>query len=350
MLNDGNRRYLTGIVMLMQNLRDKVVVVTGASAGIGRAIAVAFAREGAHVAALARDQNRLNSLCRQIKNSSPVNSLALPADVADSEQVEIAAERVEKLLGPIDIWVNNAMVTVFSPFIDMTAEEFRRVTEVTYLGTVYGTQAALKRMRPRNQGHIVQIGSALAYQAIPLQSAYCGAKHAIRGFTNAVRTELIHDNVDITISMIQLGAFNTPQFEWARTRFKYHPQPLPPIFQPELAATATVEAVKRRRREVWVGFSSMKAIIGGKLLPRLLERVLAKKAYQGQCTDEILDQPREGNLFNTVQGDYGIYGRFGKKSHGSSLQLWLSLHKTPVITGTVVVIIGVIIVLAFGVS
>lgn len=334
----------------MQNLNNKVVVVTGASAGIGRAIAIAFAKEGAHVAALARDQDRLTSLCRQIKNSCTGQSLGLPTDVANIEQVEVAAERIEKLLGPIDIWVNNAMVTVFSPFVDMTAEEFRRVTEVTYLGTVYGTLVALKRMRPRNHGHIVQIGSALAYQAIPLQSAYSGAKHAIRGFTNAVRSELIHDNVDITISMIQLGAFNTPQFEWARSKLKYHPQPLPPIFQPEIAATATVEAVKQRRREVWVAFSAMKAIIGGRLFPGLLEKFLAKKAYEGQYTSEILDQPREGNLFKTVKGDYGIYGRFGKKSHDNSLQLWMSLHKTPVITGAVVVIIGVIIVLAFGAS
>lgn len=334
----------------MESLRNKVVVVTGASAGIGRAIAVAFAREGAHVAALARDQDRLASLCRQIKNSFPVNSLVLPTDVADNRQIEVAAERVENLLGPIDIWVNNAMVTVFSPFTDMTTEEFRRVTEVTYLGTVYGTLAALKRMRPRNQGHIVQIGSALAYQAIPLQSAYCGAKHAVRGFTNSVRSELIHDRVDITISMVQLGAFNTPQFEWARTKLKYHPQPLPPIFQPELAATATVEAVKQRRREVWVASSAMKAIVGGKLFPGLLEKLLAKKAYEGQCTDEILDQPREGNLFKTVEGDYGIYGRFGKKSHSNSFQLWMSLHKTPVLTGAVVVLMGVVIALAFGIS
>jgi len=334
----------------MQNLRNKVVVVTGASAGIGRAIAIAFAREGAHVAALARDKDRLAGLCLQIKNTCLVQSLALPTDVADYEQVEIAAERVEKLLGPIDVWVNNAMVTVFSPFIEMSAEEFRRVTEVTYLGTVYGTMAALKRMRPRNHGHIVQIGSALAYQAIPLQSAYCGAKHAIRGFTNAVRAELLHDNIDIPVSMIQLGAFNTPQFEWARTKLKYHPQPLPPIFQPELAATATVEAVKQRRREVWVAFSAMKVIVGGKLFPGLLEKLSARKAYEGQFTDEILEHPREGNLFKTVQGDYGIYGRFGKKSHDNSLQLWMSLHKTPVITGIVVVIVGVIIALAFGIT
>lgn len=333
----------------MQNIRNKVVVVTGASAGIGRAIAIAFGREGAHVAALARDKDRLVDLCRQLKNTCPGRSLALPTDVADYEQVEIAAERVEKLLGPIDIWVNNAMVTVFSPFIDMSAEEFRRVTEVTYLGTVYGTLAALKRMCPRNHGHIVQIGSALAYQAIPLQSAYSGAKHAIRGFTNAVRAELLHDNVDIAVSMIQLGAFNTPQFEWARAKTKYHPQPLPPVFQPELAATTAVEAVKHRRREVWVGFSSTKAIVGSKFFPGLLERILAKKAYEGQFTDEILEQPREGNLFETVHGDYGIYGRFGKKSHDNSLQLWMSLHKTPVITGTAVVIVGVIIALLFGI-
>ncbi|HEX7025653.1 MAG TPA: SDR family oxidoreductase [Gammaproteobacteria bacterium] len=334
----------------MQNLRNKVVVVTGASAGIGRAIAIAFAREGAQVAVLARDKDRLAGVCRQIKNTCPAQAFALPTDVADYEQVEIAAERAEKILGPIDVWINNAMVTVFSPFHDMTAEEFRRVTEVTYLGTVYGTMAALKRMRPRNHGHIVQIGSALAYQAIPLQSAYCGAKHAIRGFSNAIRAELLHDKIDIAVSMIQLGAFNTPQFEWARAKLKYHPQPLPPIFQPELAATATLEAVKQRRREVWVGFSSTKAIVGGKLFPGLLERYLAHKAYEGQCTDEILEQSREGNLFETVRGDYGIYGRFGKKSRDNSLQLWMSLHRAPVITGTVAVIIGVAIALVFGIK
>lgn len=334
----------------MQNLKNKVVVVTGASAGIGRAIAVAFAREGAHIAVLARDQDRLIMLCRQIKNSFSVPSLALPADVADSEQVETAAERVEKLLGPIDIWINNAMVTVFSPFAEMTADEFRRVTEVTYLGTVYGTLSALKRMQPRNHGHIVQIGSASAYQAIPLQSAYCGAKHGVRGFTNSVRSELIHDNVDICISMIQLGAFNTPLFDWARTKLKYHPQPLPPVFQPELAATATVEAVKQRRREVWVTSSTTKAIIGAKLFPGRLEKRLAGKAYEGQYTNEILDRPREGNLFKTVEGDYGLYGRFGKKSHNNSLQLWMSLHRASVITGTVVVVISIAVALVFGIS
>lgn len=331
----------------MQSLQNKVVVVTGASAGIGRAIAIAFAKEGAHVAALARDQTRLINLCRQIKNSFPVQSLALPTDVADSEQVETAAERVERLLGPIDVWVNNAMVTVFSPFTEMTPAEFRQATDVTYLGTVYGTLSALKRMCPRNHGHIVQIGSALAYQAIPLQSAYCGAKHAIRGFTNSVRSELIHDNIDVGISMVQLGAFNTPQFDWARTRLKYRPQPLPPIFQPELAARATVEAVKQRRREVWVGSSSMKAIVGAKLFPALLEKRVAKKAYEGQYTNEILEQPREGNLFETIEGDYGIYGRFGKRSHSNSLQLWMSLHKVSVITGTLVAVIGIIIALVF---
>lgn len=334
----------------MQSLQNKVVVVTGASAGIGRAIAVAFAREGAHIAVLARDRDRLVNLCRQIKNSFSVQALALPTDVADSTQVETAAERVEKLLGPIDIWVNNAMVTVFSPFVEMSADEFRRATEVTYLGTVYGTLSALKRMRPRNHGHIVQIGSATAYQAVPLQSAYCGAKHAVRGFTSSVRSELIHDNIDICISMVQLGAFNTPQFDWARTKLKYHPKPLPPVFQPELAATATVEAVKHRRREVWVASSSIKAIVGAKFIPGLLEKLLARKAYEGQCTDEILDRPREGNLFRTVEGDYGIYGRFGKKSHSGCLQLWLTMHKASVITGTVVVIIGVLVVLAFGAS
>lgn len=334
----------------MQSLQNKVVVVTGASAGIGRATALAFAKEGAHIAVLARDRDRLVNLCRQIENSFSVRALALPADVADSIQVETAAERVEKLLGPIDIWVNNAMVTVYSPFVEMTAGEFRRVTEVTYLGTVYGTLSALKRMRPRNHGHIVQIGSATAYQAVPLQSAYCGAKHAIRGFTNSVRSELIHDNVDIGISMVQLGAFNTPQFDWARTRLKYHPQPSPPVFQPELAATAAVEAVKQKRREVWVASSSIKTIVGARLFPGLLEKLLARNAYEKQCTDEILDRPRDGNLFHTIEGNYGIYGRFGKKSHSSSFQLWLSMHKTSVITGTAVVIIGIMIVIAFSVS
>src|SRR5688572_9441592 len=231
-------------------MKREVVVITGASAGVGRATAIRFASQGAAVAVLARGEEGLAGTVKDIERAGGTG-LAIQVDVADAAQVGAAATQVEALLGPIDIWINNAMATVFSPFVQITPEEFRRATEVTYLGTVYGTQSALKRMRARRRGAIVQVGSALAYCAIPLQSAYCGAKFAVRGFTDAVRTELIHDGIPIRISMVQLAAFNTPQFDWARHRLSARPQPVPPVFQPETAARAIEWAAHHRKRELW---------------------------------------------------------------------------------------------------
>lgn len=248
-------------------------------------------------------------------------ALACPTDVADAEQVEHAAQQVEDELGPIDVWVNNATATVFSPFQDITAVEFRRVTEVTYLGTVYGTMAALKRMLPRDRGTIVQAGSALAYRAIPLQSAYCGAKHAIRGFTDSLRTELRHDGSNVRLTMVQLPALNTPQFTWNLSRLPRQPQPVPPIYQPEVAARAIVWAAEHRRREVYVGYPAATTIMVSKLFPGLVDRFLAKTGYDSQQTDEAIPPNRPNNLFEPLPGDHGAHGPFDARARIDSLHL-----------------------------
>lgn len=302
----------------------EVVVITGASAGVGRATARAFARRGARVALLARGRERLEAAQEEVEALGG-RGLALPTDVADPEQVEEAAAATEAQLGPIDLWVNDAMTTVFAPFHEVSAEEFKRATEVTYLGCVYGTMAALKRMLPRNRGTIVQVGSALAYRAIPLQSAYCGAKFAIRGFTGSIRSELLHDKKNVHITMVQLPALNTPQFDWARSRMPQRVQPVPPIFQPEVAAEAIVWAAHRRRREVWLGASSVKAIVGQKIAPGgLLDRLAARKCYSGQQTNEPATATRPDNLFIPVAGDYAAHGRFDRRARTHSVQFELS--------------------------
>jgi NAD(P)-dependent dehydrogenase (short-subunit alcohol dehydrogenase family) len=305
-----------------------VVVVTGASAGIGRATAVEFARRGARLALLARGIEGLEGARREVEAAGGT-ALLIPTDTSDPDQMERAADRVERELGPIDIWVNVAMATVFSPVSAITPEEFRRVTEVTYLGYVYGTMAALKRMRTRNRGTLVQVGSALAYRAIPLQSAYCGAKFAIRGFTDALRSELIHDHSAIKLTMVQIAAFNTPQFDWARIHIDRNPQPVPPIFQPEVAARGIVYAAYHPRREFWVGWPTVKAILGNKLIPGLLDRYLASKAYEGQFGPEPLPSYRPDNLFEPVPGDRdrGSHGRFDDRARPTSWQLWANMHR-----------------------
>jgi short-subunit dehydrogenase len=241
----------------------RTVVVTGASAGVGRATIREFAREGAQVALLARNTEGLHAAAREV-NELGGRGLAIPVDVAVADQIEAAAARVESELGPIDVWVNNAMTTVFARFADLTPAEFKRATEVTYLGTVYGTMSALRRMLPRDAGHIVQVGSALAYRSIPLQAPYCGAKHAIAGFTDSLRTELIHDHKNIHLTMVQLPAMNTPQFSWCRSKMPHHPMPVPPIFQPEVAAERIVWASHHTRREVFVGTPTVIAIEANK--------------------------------------------------------------------------------------
>lgn len=259
-------------------------------------------------------------------------ALTLRTDVADFNQVEAAAERVEAELGPIDIWVNNAMTTVFSPFREITPEEFRRATEVTYLGVVYGTMAALRRMAPRDRGVIVQVGSALAYRAIPLQAPYCGAKHAIRGFTDSLRSELLHDGSNIHVTMVQLPALNTPQFNWCKSKLPKHPQPVPPIFQPEVAARAIVWAADHHRREVLVGRTSVWTIWLNKFVPGLGDRYLAKYGYEGQQTDETIDPDRPFNLFEPVPGDHGAHGIFDARASDTSWQWWLTTHRPAVLT------------------
>jgi NAD(P)-dependent dehydrogenase (short-subunit alcohol dehydrogenase family) len=254
-------------------------------------------------------------------------ALVLPTDVADADQVEAAAAAAEEQLGPIDIWINNAMVSVFSPVKEMTPTEFRRVTEVTYLGYVYGTLAALKRMLPRDRGVIVQVGSALAYRGIPLQAAYCGAKHAIQGFMDALRCELLHDGSKVQVTMVQMPALNTPQFGWVKSRLPHKAQPVPPIYQPEVAAEAIVWAAHHPRREFFVGFSTVKAIIGNKLAPWLGDWYLSRKGYAAQQTDDPADPHRPHNLWQPVPGDHGAHGAFDARAHDTSLQLWVDTHR-----------------------
>lgn len=304
----------------------KVVVVTGASAGLGRATARLFAKKGADVALVARGKDGLEAAKREIEAYGR-RALVLPTDVSDAEAVELAAQRTEYELGPIDVWVNVAMVSVFSPFLEMTPAEFKRVTEVTYLGYVYGTMSALRRMQQRNRGAIVQAGSALAYRSIPLQSAYCGAKHGIVGFTDSIRCELAHNKSKVHITAVHLPAMNTPQFSWVKSRLPRKPQPVPPIFQPEVGAEAIVFAATHRRREIWVAKPTVEAITGQKFVPRLLDKYLGKTGYDAQQYDGSADPNRPNNLWEPLPGDFGPHGDFDSRSHDRSLQLTLNLNR-----------------------
>ncbi len=310
----------------------KVVVVTGASAGVGRAVVREFASEGASIGLIARGRSRLESAKQEVEARGG-KALVIPADVADANAIDQAAEQVEHELGPIDVWVNDAMTTIFAPVEKITPEEFKRTTEVTYLGFVYGTMAALKRMKPRDRGTIVQVGSALAYRSIPLQSAYCGAKHAMVGFTDSLRSELIHDHSNIHLTVVHLPAMNTPQFSWCRTRLPRQPQPVPPIFQPEVAARAIVWASTHRRREVFVAWPTVKAIYGQDVAPAYADRYLAKYAYDGQETSEPVPANRPDNLFEPVEADYAAHGIFDDRAHPFSIESWLNLHRDKVLYG-----------------
>ncbi len=313
----------------------KVVVITGASAGVGRATARAFAAKGAHIGLIARGKAGLDAAQRDVERAGG-RALTIQADVADADAVEVAAEQIEAELGPIDVWVNNAMVSVFSPVKEMTAEEFRRVTEVTYLGQVHGTLAALRRMLPRDRGVIVQVGSALAYRGIPLQAAYCGAKHATQGFNESLRCELLHDRSNVRVTMVQLPALNTPQFDWVKTRLPNHPQPVPPIFQPEVAAAAIVWASEHDRREVSVGLSTLLAILGDKIAPGFLDRYLARTGFAGQQTDRPIDPERRDNLRHPVddEADFGAHGDFDAVARPESWQWWASAHRDHLLLAT----------------
>ncbi|HEV8628866.1 MAG TPA: SDR family oxidoreductase [Thermoanaerobaculia bacterium] len=303
----------------------EVVVVTGASAGVGRATVRELARRGAWVGLLARGVDGLEAARREVEQAGG-RALALPVDVTDAAAVEAAAERVERELGPIDVWVNDAMVTVLAPFEDLALEDFRRVTEVNYLGTVYGTLAALRRMRRRDRGTIVQVGSALSYRAIPLQSAYCGSKFAVRGFTDALRSELLHDGSGVHLTMVHLPALNTPQFSWCKTTLPRQPQPVPPIFQPEVAAEAICFAAHARRREVWVGLAGV-VIAANAVAPAALDHYLARHGYADQQSDQPLPADHRDNLYHPLPGDHGAHGRFDDRARERSVELWLSEHK-----------------------
>jgi short-subunit dehydrogenase len=306
--------------------QPQVVVVTGASGGIGRAIAHAFAKRGAHVGLLARGRSGLEDAAREVEELGG-QALAVATDVSDHDQVEAAAAAVEGRFGDIDVWVNDAMATVFARFTETEPEEFARATEVTYLGTVYGTMAALRRMTARDRGKIVQVGSALSYRAIPLQAAYCGAKFAIRGFTDSIRTELLHDKSRVQITMVQLPGLNTTQFNWCRSKLPKHPMPVPPIYQPEIAAEAVYWAAQHRRRELWVGYSSVQAIVGNKLAPWLADRYLARTAFSGQQVQDMPVHKRAGNLFEPVPGDAATHGIFDAQAKTRSPQLWAATHR-----------------------
>jgi NAD(P)-dependent dehydrogenase (short-subunit alcohol dehydrogenase family) len=304
----------------------EVVVVTGAGAGLGRAIAEAFARRGASVGLIARGRERLDDAARAIERLGG-RALVVPADVADAEAVEAATARVEAELGPIDVWVNNAMTTVFSPVKEMAAEDYKRVTEVTYLGFVYGTLAALRRMLPRDRGTIVQVGSALAYRSIPLQSAYCAAKHAMVGFTDSLRSELIHDGSHVRVTVVHMPALNTPQFSWCKSRMPRKAQPVPPIYQPEVGAEAVYWAAHHERRELLVGWPTIQAIWGQKLIPGLLDRYLARMAWDGQMYDVPHDPTAPVNLHEPVPGHQGAHGTFDDRASDRSPALWALTHR-----------------------
>ncbi len=306
------------------------VVISGASAGVGRAVVRRFARPGTRIGLIARNRARLETTAAEVRQAGG-EALVLPLDVADAAEVERAAETVEARLGPIDIWVNVAMVTVMSPVDRMTPEEFRRVTEVTYLGTVHGTLAALKRMKPRDRGAIVQVGSALAYRSVPLQSAYCAAKSAMVGFSDSLRSELIHDRSGVKLTVVHLPAVNTPQFDWARNKLGKRARPVPPVFQPEVIAEAIHHAAFHPRREYWLGFSATKAILSEKFLPGLGDRILARAGYDGQIEDAPEIPGRPDNLFDSVDGDYAARGRFGRRAAGQSPAIWASEHRDTVL-------------------
>jgi short-subunit dehydrogenase len=318
----------------------QVVVITGASAGVGRAAVREFAKRKAWIGLVARGKDGLEAAKSEVEQAGG-RALVLPTDVADANQVEAAAERVEAELGPIDIWVNNAMCSVFSPIKDMTAEEFKRVTEVTYLGFVYGTLSALKLMLPRDHGVIVQVGSALAYRSIPLQAAYCGSKHAIAGFTDSLRCELYHDKSNVEVTMVDMPALNTPQFGWVRSRLKHKAQPVPPIFQPEVAAQAIYYAAQHPRRQFFVGSPTVAAIMGQKIVPGLLDKYLGRTGYKSQQTDQPEDPARPDNLWEPVPGDHGAHGTFDARAHSFSFQLWADLNRTWLALGTVGLAAGI---------
>jgi NAD(P)-dependent dehydrogenase (short-subunit alcohol dehydrogenase family) len=323
---------------------DQVVVVTGASGGIGRAVAQAYGARGARVALLARGEQGLSGAAQDVRRAGGT-PLVVPLDVADPAAVDAAAAQVETELGEIDVWVNHAFTSVFARFDDISPEEFRRVTEVSYLGYVYGTMAALARMKPRDRGTIVQVGSALAYRGIPLQTAYCGSKHAIQGFHESLRCELLHDKSNVRVTMVQMPAVNTPQFSWVLSRLPRHPQPVPPIYQPEVAARAVVYAADHPgRREYWVGGTTAATLLANAVAPGVLDRYLARTGFDAQQSKQARDPDAQENLWAPADGpdgkDFGAHGAFDDRSHDRSYQVWASQHHGAVASAAVVGALG----------
>jgi short-subunit dehydrogenase len=311
-------------------LKGKVVAVTGATAGVGRATVRELADRGALIGLIARDPDRLAATAAEVRERGARVCIA-EADVSDADAVERAAERIESELGPIDVWINSAMTAVLAEVIDTSPDEFKRVTEVTYLGSVHGAQAALRRMLPRDRGVIVQVGSALSRRGIPLQATYCAAKHAIKGFADSLRAELIHHDSNVQVALVQLPGLNTPQFGWVRTRLRRHPQPVAPVYQPEVAARAIVHAAEHPRRELWVGGSTVYTILGEKLVSGFMDRYLGRTNEQAQEADIPIDPAqRDDNLFTPPPGDRGAHGRFDDIAHARSPQWWLNSHRPAV--------------------
>ncbi|OYV33448.1 MAG: short-chain dehydrogenase [Rhodospirillales bacterium 20-64-7] len=318
----------------------RIVVVTGAGAGVGRAIAREFAAQGDWVGLISRDEKRLQEAAEELRGMG-VLALAVPADMADAEAVEAAAQKIEDELGPIDVWVNDAMATVFSPVADITAEEFARATQVTYLGTVHGTMSAMKRMRGRNRGTLINIGSALAYRSVPLQAVYCGAKSAIRGFTDSLRCEVLHDKLNIHVTMVHLPAVNTPQFGWAKNRTGHRARPVAPVYQPEVIARAVHFASHSHRREVWVGYPTVMAILANRIAPGLADRYLAKTGYSGQMLAETKSPDAPSNLYEPVQADVAAHGDFDDEARNSSWEMFTTEHRALAYAAAAVALYGV---------
>jgi NAD(P)-dependent dehydrogenase (short-subunit alcohol dehydrogenase family) len=317
----------------------EVVVITGASGGVGRATARRFARDGARIGLIARGREGLQATVQDVREAGG-EALVLPCDVTDYAQVDAAASAVQDAFGPIDVWVNNAMVTVYAEFLDIEPEEYRRATEVCYLGMVWGTRVALTRMVPRDRGSLVQVCSALGYRGIPLQSPYCGAKHACKGFTESVITELLHHKSKVQVSMIQLPGLNTTQFTWGRTKLSKQTTPVPPIYQPEIAADAIHYGAHHKRRQIWVGIPTVLNILGERTSPWLLDRYLAKTGFSAQLTDQPLDPAGHDNLFEPIEEDRGAHGPFDDKAHGFSLQYELAKRRNAVLAGAGAAAVG----------
>ncbi len=322
----------------------QTVVITGASAGIGRAATRLFAERGDRVGLIARGSIGLSAAADEVKHAGGT-ACAVEADLADFEQVDDAARRIEEVLGPVHVWVNSGFASVFAPFSEISPREFRRVTEVSYLGFVHGTMAALNLMRPRDYGTIVQVGSALGERSIPLQSAYCGAKHAICGFTSSLRCELLHEGSGINVTLVQMPAVNTPQFSWVRSRLPRHPQPVPPIYEPQVAARAIVYAADHpTRKQYWVGGTTAATLIANRIAPALLDRYLARTGYDSQQTSTLTARGRPDNLFVPADGpdghDFGATGDFDDRSHDRSVQVWMSQHAPRLAAGAAAMIAG----------